>query len=60
MQRRVQQFSPSSGPRKTKQVLSSMNTFIEEVLDENGKYIDKDYPCKSPIGKCNNCMDLVK
>ena len=33
MQRRVQQFSPNAGPRKTKQILTSMNTFIEDVLD---------------------------
>ena len=58
MQKRVQEFSPTSGPRKTKQVIDSMNSFIEEVLDENGNYIDKEYTCKSPLGKCENCMDV--
>ena len=59
MQRRVQEFSPNAGPRKTKQVLDSMNKFISEVLDENGEYIDKEYKCKSPIGKCENCADVL-
>ena len=59
MQRRVQEFSPNAGPRKTKQVLDSMNKFISEVLDENGEYIDKEYKCNSPIGKCENCADVL-
>jgi len=57
MQRRVQEFRPNAGPRKTKQVLTSMNNFIEDVLDQNGKYIDKEYPCKSPLGKCSECSN---
>ena len=59
MQRRVQEFSPNAGPRKTKQVLDSMNKFISEVLDENGQYIDQSYQCNSPIGKCENCADVL-
>ena len=59
MQRRVQQFTPPSGPRKTKQVLDSMNKFIADVIDENGQYIDKDYSCNSPMGKCSHCSDFV-
>lgn len=58
MQRRVQEFSPNAGPRKTKQVLDSMNKFISEVLDENGQYIDQTYQCNSPLGKCENCAQL--
>ena len=57
MQRRVQEFSPNAGPRKTKQILSSMNNFIDDVLDSNGKYIDKEYSCKSPLGKCSECSN---
>ena len=60
MQRRVQEFRPNAGPRKTKQVLTSMNNFIEDVLDENGKYIDKEYKCNSPLGRCKDCSDFVK
>lgn len=59
MQRRVQEFSPNAGPRKTKQVLDSMNKFISEVLDENGEYIDQTYQCNSPLGKCENCADVL-
>ena len=55
MQRRVQEFSPNAGPRKTKQILSSMNNFIDNVLDSNGKYVDKEYQCNSPLGKCFEC-----
>jgi len=60
MQRRVQEFRPNAGPRKTKQVLTSMNNFIEDVLDENGKYIDKEYKCNSPLGRCKDCSDFIK
>ena len=60
MQRRVQEFSPASGPRKTKQVIESMNKFIKDVIDENGKYIDKEYECSSPLGKCKDCCEFVK
>ena len=58
MQRRVQEFSPNAGPRKTKQVIESMNNFLTNVLDANGKFIDKDHDCKSPLGKCDNCMQF--
>ena len=58
MQRRVQEFRPNAGPRKTKQVLESMNNFLTNVLDSNGKFIDKDHDCKSPLGKCDNCMQF--
>lgn len=59
MQRRVQQFSPNAGPRKTKQVLTQMNEFIKDVLDENGEYIDKDYKCTNPFGKCEHCSPFL-
>ena len=58
MQRRVQEFRPNAGPRKTKQVLDSMNNFISNVLDENGKFINVDHKCKSPLGKCSNCSNI--
>ena len=59
MRKRVQQFSPASGPRKTKQVLESMKKFIDDAVDENGKYIDKEYSCTSALGKCRECKDFV-
>lgn len=55
MQKRVQQFSPASGPRKTKQVIESMERFVADTIDENGQYIDKTYKCSSAFGKCDHC-----
>ena len=60
MLRRVQTFSPSSGPRITKKVLESVETFMNDVLDENGQFIDKDYSCASPFGKCEACSPFLK
>ena len=59
MQKRVQQFSPSSGPRKTKAVIESMNKFIDDVVSEDGEYIDKDYKCTNPFGKCEYCQPYL-
>ena len=59
MQRRVQRFVPPAGPRKTKQVLESMNKFISEAIDSEGKYIDKEYKCTNPFGKCEHCTPYV-
>lgn len=59
MQKRVQTFSPPSGPRKTKEVLNAMNLFMEEVLDEEDNYIDKEYNCNNPFGKCNECSKFL-
>ena len=56
MQRRVQEFKPNSGPRKTKQVLESMNNFLTNVLDDKGKFLNIDHRCKSPLGKCDHCL----
>jgi len=58
MQKRVQQFRPSSGPRKTKEIINSMNKMMSEVLDEDGNFIDKDYKCTNPFGKCENCSSF--
>jgi hypothetical protein len=58
MQKRVQQFTPTAGPRKTKQVLESMNNFMDNVLDDKGQYAEKSHSCKSPIGKCDHCADI--
>jgi len=59
MQKRVQQFSPSSGPRKTKEVMESMNNFIADVIGADGEYIDKDYKCTNPFGKCEHCSKFL-
>ena len=59
MQRRVQSFKPASGPRKTKQVLDSLNNFVSSAIDSNGEYIDKEYKCTNPFGKCEHCTPFV-
>ena len=59
MQKRVQQFSPSSGPRKTKVLLESLDSFISDVIDNNGEFIDKEYKCKNAFGKCENCSPFL-
>ena len=59
MTKRVQEFSPSSGPRKTKQVIEQMNKFISDVVDQDGQFIDKDYKCTNPFGKCEHCSPFL-
>ena len=59
MQRRVQEFRPNAGPRKTKQVMSQMNNFIADVINEEGEYIDKEYKCTNPFGKCEHCSPFL-
>jgi hypothetical protein len=34
-----------------------MNKFINDVLDKDNNYIDKEYSCSSPLGKCIECKD---
>ena len=59
MQKRVQEFSPNAGPRKTKQVLEQMNKFIADVVGEDGEYIGKEYKCTNPFGKCEHCSTYL-
>jgi hypothetical protein len=59
MQRRVQEFSPPAGPRKTKEVMTKMNNFIDNVLDSTGAYIDKEHKCTNPFGKCEHCSPFL-
>ena len=58
MQRRVQEFKPNAGPRKTKQVLELMNTYINDVFDDEGNFIEKEYKCGNPFGKCMECSSF--
>lgn len=60
MERRVQEFSPAAGPRKTKQVIESLNKFIADAIAEDGSYIDKEYKCNNPLGKCSECSPFIK
>jgi len=59
MQKRVQEFRPNAGPRKTKQIVESMNKFIDNVLDSEGGYKDQEYKCNNPLGKCEHCSPFL-
>ena len=59
MQKRVQTFSPSSGPRKTKEVITQMEAFIADVVGEDGEFIEQEYKCKNPFGKCEHCSPFL-
>lgn len=59
MQKRVQEFRPNDGPRKTKQVLEQMNKFISDVVGSDGEYIDKEYKCTNPFGRCEHCSPFL-
>ena len=62
MQKRVQVFNPfgnTSGKNKTKAVLKALEEFVEEVVDESGALIEKEYKCKSPFGKCEYCSPFL-
>ena len=58
MQRRVQEFRPTAGTRKVKQAVNLMEHFVENAVDTNGEYIDKEYQCNNPLGKCSECTDI--
>lgn len=53
-QKRIQKFSPSNGKPSINKAIKAFEDFINNCFDENGKYIDKDYPAIA--GKNNyNC-----
>jgi len=55
MQRRVQEFSPTAGKIKVGQAVSLMNEFVTTAIDNNGQYIDKEYPTSPSKWGCNFC-----
>jgi len=52
-QKRVQEFSPTSGKNKMKRTLSDLNTFINDCFAQD-EYIHKEYS-KQPSNKCKWC-----
>lgn len=52
--KRIQTFSPSNGKTKIKQTQTNFESFINDVFDENGKFIIKDYP-KNITKLCDWC-----
>jgi len=55
MERRVQEFTPPSGKIKRGKAISMMNEFVETAVDQDGKYIDKEYPTNPSKWNCNFC-----
>ena len=55
MQKRVQEFRPVDGPRKMKQAVSLMEKFVEEAVDVNGQYVEKDFPTSPSKSACRFC-----
>ena len=55
MERRVQSFRPPSGKIKRGQAVSLMENFVQTAVDQNGEYIDKDYPTSPSKSACMFC-----
>lgn len=55
MQKRVQEFRPTDGPRKMKQAVGLMENFVETAVDMNGDYLDKEYPTNPSKSACMFC-----
>ncbi len=55
MQKRVQEFRPTDGPRKMKQAVNLMENFVHKAVDIEGNYIDKDYPTSPSRDACRFC-----
>ena len=55
MQKRVQEFRPPSGPRKMKQAVALLNTFVTDTVGTDGKYEYKSYPTTPSKEACMFC-----
>lgn len=54
-QRRVQEFSPGSGPIKTKKALMHVSNFIEKCFTPDGNYTDVHQPKQPSADNCKFC-----
>jgi len=55
MGRRVQEFIPTSGKFKRKDVMNKLKSFIDDCFNEDGSYIDKDYLKDASQSNCKFC-----
>ena len=55
MQKRVQEFRPTDGPRKMKEAVGLMENFVSQAVDMDGNYIDKQYPTNPSKNACRFC-----
>lgn len=56
MQRRVQEFKPADGPRKMKQAVALMENFVEQAVDQDGEYLEKEFPTTPSKDSCRFCF----
>ena len=55
MQKRVQEFRPTDGPRKMKEAVGLMENFVSQAVDMDGNYIEKQYPTNPSKNACRFC-----
>lgn len=53
--RRVQEFVPASGKIVRGRAVKSMNTFIDDTLDNKGEFVEKHYNTTDNINNCRFC-----
>jgi len=56
MQRRVQEFKPASGKVKRAEAISMMEKFVEDTLDKDGNFYDKEYIATPSEDSCRFCV----
>ena len=55
MQKRVQEFRPTDGPRKMKQAVELMENFVTQAVGMDGNYLEKEYPTNASKNACRFC-----
>ena len=53
--KRVQQYRPASGKIKRKKAIESINRFVNEAFDDNGNYLEREYPKQPSKSNCMFC-----
>jgi hypothetical protein len=54
-QKQIQLFSPASGKNTINKLSKLVNTFIEEIFDEDGKVIQKEHEKRPSASNCKYC-----
>ena len=55
MQKRVQEFRPTDGPRKMKEAVGLMENFVSQAVGMDGNYLEKEYPTNPSKNACRFC-----
>ena len=59
MQKRVQEFRPTDGPRKMKEAVGLMENFVSQAVGMDGNYLEKEYPTNPSKNACRFCPDAI-